>query len=461
MGEDVISESDWTEEKLDEIRAREIITEIFQKAGETPPSTIEFIRKTEAHSKPKIHLDGGVLQVVASTEYELKRLVGRFILRRKWPLIKWFLVNHGRLFIIINFVLLGAILKIATLVAQEIPILQTEIITWSVILTTLLIQIIICIGPLEQSRLKRKLAIDMRHIEGLTEYDGHAFKIDQVTLMITFLIPISWVIAVLAIVENTISHSDPIYDVVIVIPLVLVFVGIIMWICTSMFSSRTDLCFGRKRDDAKTGTRYHTSEYLETSFTQIIDKLELRERLFSEFGEFDTIHVRFRNIKYPQCRNIYFYVSKRTLMVKASDISEEAARRYGVAMLISYVVETDADKILSQRSRPLFNFMFVLSMLLAIIIIKYAISQDAVVITSIFTAVIFVRSWITEWRQNNEVREEMAMALKRTDLFSEEAAKFYTKMVKIFSVRFDVSILIGSLFILFGLVWFLNVTNGG
>ncbi|MCF2138324.1 MAG: hypothetical protein K9W43_13915 [Candidatus Thorarchaeota archaeon] len=460
MGENMVSQNGWAEERLDEVRARAIITEIFQEAKQTPPSVIEFVRTSDIQSRPQISLDEGVLHVEAFAEYELKKLVGQLILRQRWSLISWFLVNHGRLFIIINSFLLGGVLAIVAIIAQMNQSIQTEMITWAVLVTTLLMQIIIYIGPIKHMRLKRKLAIDMRHLSCLTEYDAHDLKMDQIILVITFMMPISWAIFILTVLNNTISYSDASYDIVFGVPLALSVLGVFLWIPTALLCSRTDLCFGKRRDDAKRGARYHTSEYLERAFNEVIDKLELREGLYSAYDEFDSINVRYRDIKYPQCREIYFYVNKRTLMIKASDISEEAAKRFGIARLVADSIQPDSDEILSQRSRPIFNFMFVISMALAGAIMKYSISQDAMVITSIIAAVIFTWSWLIEWRYNSEMREKMAMALKRTGLFSEESAKLHTRLVKIISARFDLSILIGSLFILFGMVWLLSVTNG-
>ncbi len=453
MGEDVISLEGRSDDELDDSRARAIILEIFQKAGRRPPYDIEFLRERDADSRPRIRLDEGRLQIVASTENQLRRLVGRFLVRQKWSPITWFLANHGRWFIVINVFLLGALLEMSVIFSQASPSLHSTISMWSLNLTSLVLFVIIYGGPVKHCRLKRELAIKMRHMDCITEYDARDYMFDEIPLAMSFIIPVLWTVASLLIVMNHVDTSSLAFEIEMVVLLGWSLFSIIPMAIASRSASKSDLCHGRRADDAKGGTRYNVSKRLQNVLADMIDRVELRDTLRAKLGNFDGIDVKFRNIKYPNCRLFNFYLSKRTLHIKASDVSEKGAYHLGLAELVLYSLRARSSQRVSQATRVVFNFLFSMSAAIALIVIGYSVSQTAVVIACGIILVIFLTSWYGEWKHNAEVRNELASILRGTDGFSERAVRFYARAVNKFSVRMDLSILMIGLFVIIGITW--------
>ncbi len=62
--------------ELDDQQVREIVTDVFQRRGLNLPYSIEFEPKPSMDAKPQVYFMGENLRIIASTEPELKRLIG-------------------------------------------------------------------------------------------------------------------------------------------------------------------------------------------------------------------------------------------------------------------------------------------------------------------------------------------------------------------------------------------------
>jgi hypothetical protein len=118
--------------ELDSHRAREIVTEVFQRKGLARPYAIEFESKPSMHSKPKAYFEGNNLHIMASTEPELKRLIGRFVLKRTWSRHEWLMTNHVGLYTAISMILITTLPAISFSIALFILELRLGIIMFTI-----------------------------------------------------------------------------------------------------------------------------------------------------------------------------------------------------------------------------------------------------------------------------------------------------------------------------------------
>ncbi len=461
MDKGTVSMEGESDEELDNPRVRTIVGEIFKKAKQPLPDEIEVLSEKPTKLGSEVCLDEGRLRVVASTENQLRRLVGRFLISQEWSPITWFFVNHGRWFVIINAFILGVLLRgVDILLSQIIPDQHPMVGGWAIILTTLALAVVIYTAPIQHAKLKRRLSIRAKQLDCMTEYDASLYALDQNHLILTFLIPIIWTFMV---VNPIVGGASPFNDFYAIIEDTL-----FLWSLSSIYisfipfmvSSKSNLCHRRGRDNPIDDTHFRVTETLQDAFTRTIDRLEVREGLYSEYGEFDSVILKFRDIKYAQCRKNYIKSDEKQLICKATDISERAAYRFGVAKLVMKSVEARPYRRWPLIGSGAFNLLFSSFSIFILMILRIVTSKNGTVIAGGAILLFFTISWFYQWKYDDKIRNELISLLGMADLFSEESIKFYAKTVNNrHSIKMDLAILIIGIILITTSTWLMTLVE--
>ena len=156
-----IVEDSQSSSELDINQVREIVTEVFQRKGLAPPYTIEFEPKPSMDSKPQVYFEDDSLHIVAYSEPELRRLIGRFVIERSWSPHEWLVTNHVGVYSLISATILTTLPAIGFQLSWMIPdlrllIVLSTIITLSVFAFWTGYQV-----SIRSAKLLRKLTIEM------------------------------------------------------------------------------------------------------------------------------------------------------------------------------------------------------------------------------------------------------------------------------------------------------------
>ena len=193
---------------------------------------------------------------------------------------------------------------------------------------------------------------------------------------------------------------------------------------------------------------YEDNEYLQAEFSEVIERLKLKDSLISKHAEkYEKIRAGFSKTEYPNCRWTNDYVENDTLHIICRDVSVAAARRYGTAILVKGSLRFFTELSLKRRAIYLFAFFFGLIMLMPVMIAPFQGSIEFTIGVTILTGVVFSGMWNIGRKQNEEMRRELTMKLRKTGVFNDYEFEFYNKMLSL-SSRFDWAFLIGYLLIL-------------
>jgi hypothetical protein len=453
-------EKDAAFDELDAIRTREIIADVYQLKGLTCPYSIEYEHKDSAYSKPQAYLEGNILHVFASTEPELKRLMGRFVIESSWSRNDWTLLNHPGLHALASLVLLIALPAISFLLAFAF----LDYRYWIVLLTLVAI-IGVSLWTANQItrksvRLLREFTIEMADLKCMTEYDAKDYRGDPhlVAFGGTIICIFGTIVSIL--LSTTFYLQEPL---LVGSPLVVLLIAAIYFLITPTWMSiNSNLCYQSdeedEQEDESEDDKFENNKYLHDAFKDLIERMDLKESISSNHGgEFDEFRARFSETRYVQCRGLYDYIKEGTFFIDIEDLSIDTAKRYGAAVLATGSIPFYTEMSLKRRLIPLFNFFFGLIMLLVALIGSFTLSKEFGISVLLFTGVAFTWIWHFGWKQNEQARRALPVALRKTEIFKEYEVDFYSDMMFSMTVRFDLSLLMGFLttFTVLGILVFL------
>jgi hypothetical protein len=451
-----IAEATISSEELESHQVREIVTDIFQRKGLAAPYSIEFEPKPSVESKPRAYFEGESLRIIASTESELRRLIGRFVIERSWSPHEWFLANRLGLYILTCVVLLTTLPVIGFVLSwliQEIRLLLLSLTIIGVAVFSLWTSHRVSFRNIQ---LVRKLTLEMVDLGCMTEYDGYDYEIDYHLTAIGALIICTWAGLVIGML-GLMFYQQASYLFMFVL-ILLVLPSVFVMFTTLSRSQKFDLCYEHHawdEEESEEFGEFDDNDYLQTEFTDLIERMHLRSSLVKEHGsEFSKIRVGYSRTEFAQCRWTTNFVEEVTLRIVCRDVSEAAARRYGTAVLVKGTLPFYTDLSFKKRAVELIALFFGLIMMMPVLIISSVGSKELGIAILIFTAVIFSALSAMGMKQNNEVRRDLPVLLEKTGVYNEHELRYYSKRMFSLTSRFDWGLLIGFL-VVFSIIGYL------
>ena len=434
-------------DELDSRRVHDIVLDVFQRRGVPPPYSIEFERRETADKRSRVYLEEKTLHVSASSEPELRRSIGRFVVRHTWTPHDWFLMTHPGLYIPTVIVLLATLPAISFLVAYMLP----EFRFWIVVATTAAIIVFSLWTSFQVSRrsprLLRDFTITMADLECMTEYDSEDYMGDSHLISIGGIFICASGALASAILSLTFYSQE--FVLVALSFLVLLPAALCVLFSQAWTSIGSNLCYQTEEseeDEEMEIDKFEGNEYLQGVFESLIERMNLRKSLTSwHREEFGKVRARFSKTRYAQCRGVYHYVEKGTLFMDIEDLSEAAARRYGASVLARASLPFYNELSLKRRAVHAIALIFGVIMILVALAIGIEVSVEAGIGTLLFTCILFIGMWYMGWKQNKEVRRDLPDALRKTGVLKEYEVDLYCNRVFPISSGFELRLLIGFL----------------
>jgi hypothetical protein len=436
-------------DELDSNRVQEIVTEVFQQKNRARPYSIDFRYRGSADSKAQAYLDGNTLHVIASTEPELKRLIGRFVIRQSWSSHDWLLLSHTDLYALTSLVLLITLPAISYLLAYAF----LDYRVWIVMVTLALIIVFSIWAANQISRksvkLLRKFTTEMADLNCMTEYDSKDYTGDPHLVAIGGTIICTFGTLVSILLSTTYYLQDAFF---VGVPIIVLLLSAMYFLIAPIWMSiDSNLCYqsdaaDEQEEEEADDDKFEDNQYLHDVFKDLIEKMDLKRSISSKHGaEFNEIRARFSETRYAQCRGIYDYIEEGTLFIDIEDLNLNAARRYGTALLATGSIPFYTELSLKRRIIQLVAFFFGLIMLLVALIGSLTLSKEFSIGALLFTSVVFTWMWHIGWKQNEQARRDLPRTLRKTEVFKEYEVHLYSDMMFSMTARFDIGLLTGFL----------------
>ncbi len=401
-------------------------------------------------SKPQAYFVGEKLHIIASTEPELKRLIGRFVLERSWSRHEWLLANHLGRYILTCLVLLTTIPQSGFMLSWMIQEHQLVLVTSTVIGIVIFslwtsYQVSFRTGPLV-----KKLTLEMIDLGCMTEYDGSDYEVDYHLVTIGGTIICLWAGLVVGILGFTFYKESGFVFMLVLVLLALPSVYYLLTSITRLWGY--DLCIEQhdtsNEEESEEIDEFVDNEYLQVEFSDLIERMDIRKLLTKTHeSEFSGVRGKFSKTEFAQCRWTNNFVEDDTLTIVCRDVSEAAARRYGIARMVTGIHPFFTELSFTRKTIQLVAFFFGLFMIMPIIIGPYVISKEFSIVTLIFTAVVFSILSNMGRKQNKEVRRDIPILLRKTGVYNDYELKYYSNKMFSISSKFDWSLMIGFLLI--------------
>ena len=431
------------DDELDRHRVRKIVTEVFQRKGLAPPSTIEFRRRGPSDTKPRAHFDDECLYVVASTEPELKRLIGRFVIERVWSTHDWLLANRVGTYAAISGLLVMTLPAIGVLLALMFPALRVWMLIATSIIVTLLALWTSYHASIKSPKLLNDFAVEMADLGCMTEYDNNDYEGDRLLITVgSMIINLGGTMVIIAMGVFFYEQDMVLMGIFMIEAILLAFTAVALYFASAWKSIGLNLCYENVDPDIEE-IEFENSEYLQIAFTDVIEKMDLWSSLALRHQvQINAVRAGFFETRYAQCRGVYEYVEDGTLYINANDISEAAAKRYGAALLAIGSLRVYSEMSFRRRTISVIALIFGLSML-AVILVGSFLSKEFGIVAIVFTSLVFSKMWHMGWKQNEEVRRNLPLVLQRTEVFNDYELSFYIDYMSSVSSRFHLTFMIG------------------
>lgn len=439
-------------DELDVQRVSEIVTDVFQRKGLAPPYTIEFRLKQSEESKPRAYFEGDRLHLEASTEPELRRLIGRFVIERSWSPHEWLVTNHVGLYGLISSIMLTTL----PVIGFQLSWVILEFRLWILVFTiTILSVFAFCTGyqvSIRSPKLLNKLTMEMVDLGCMTEYDFKDYTPDYHKVAIGGTITCIW--GGLVIGSYGMFYYLEVSLLFIAPVILLLLAGVYFLFAASWKSIGLNLCYENEEyDEEDWEAEFEDNEFLQTEFTDLLDRLELHSILQSKHeSEYSNIRARFAETKYAQCRGVYDYVEDDTLYIDCHDITEAAAFRYGTALLVKSSLRFYREVSFSRRAVHLWLIFIGLTTLMVGLLGAFIVSKEFGIGVLVVSGILSIKPWHMGWKQNEEVRRDLPIALRKTGVFKEYEFEFYNEFMFSSSSRFDWGFLLGYELLMLGMV---------
>jgi len=297
---------------------------------------------------------------------------------------------------------------------------------------------------MKHPRLLNDFTVEMADLGCMTEYDSkdYAGNLYLITVGST-IINMSGVVVILAMAIYFDQLDIPVLMVIFVPQFfLLALAAVAFYFASSWKSIGLNLCYENDDPDNEE-IKFENSEYLQTAFTDVIERADLWSSLALRHKfHINAVRAGFSETRYAQCRGIYEYVEDGTLYINANDISEAAAKRYGAALLATGSLRFYSELSFRKRAISLIAFIFGMIMLVVILVSSF-LSKEFGIVAIVFTSLVFSKMWHMGWKQDEEVRRDLPLVLQRTEVFNDYELRFYRDYMSSASSRFHLTFMIG------------------
>jgi hypothetical protein len=223
----------------------------------------------------------------------------------------------------------------------------------------------------------------------------------------------------------------------------------------------TNPCFENEEYDEETEEdwelEFKDSEFLQSKFTDLIDRMELQDAIQSKHGsEYSKISANFLETKYAQCRAVYDHIEEDTFYINCHDVSEAAAFRYGTAILLKGSLRFYREMSFKRRAIQLWMLFLGLCIPVVALLGSYTLSKDFGIGSLVFAVVLFIILGYLSFKQNQEVRRELPIVMEKSGVFKDYELKFYNNFMFSSSSASDWGFVVGFLVIFIGLAFMIH-----
>jgi len=429
---------------------------VFQKGGLSPPYTIEFNKSESSSTKANAHFEDDTLHVIVSTEPELRRLIGRFVIESKWSRHEWLLMNHVGLYSLTSAIILTTFPAIGFQMSWMILGLRLWILGFTIVSLSLFAFWTGYQVSIRTPKLINKYAVEMVDLGCMTEFDAKDYTPDFHKIAVGGVVICMWGGLVLGIYGMN-YYLDASF--VFMIPLLLLcLAGVIFLFAGQWKSISLNLCYEDEYETEEEWEEiFEDNEYLQNRFTDLIQRMDFKYTIQSIFdSEYETIKVRFAETKYAQCRAIYDYVEEGILYIDCHDVSEAAAFRYLAAYYVRRSLRFYREVSFNRRSVHIWALLFGLCAPVVAFLTVF-VSKEFSIGSLVVASLIFTKLWHMGWKMYEEVRRDLPLALRRTEVFNEYEFAFYNERMFSTSSRSELVFLIAFLLMFVGvglvIVW--------
>ncbi len=406
-------------------------------------------------SKPQVYFAEENLHIIASTEPELKRLIGRFVIERSWSRHEWLLANHLGRYILTCLVLLTTLPESGFLLSWIIQEHQLVLVASTVIGVVIFAlwtsyQVSIRTGPLV-----KKFTLEMIELGCMTEYDGSDYEIDYHLVTIGGAIIGLWAGLVIGVLGTEFYKESGFVFMLVLVLLALPSVYYLLTSITRLWGydlciQQHDTCNEEESEEVDEFVEFVDNEYLQVEFSDLIERMNIWKVLTKIHGsEFGEVRGRFSKTELAQCRWTHNFVEDDTLNIICRDVSEAAARRYGIAMLLKSTIPFFTELSFTRKTIQIVAFLFGIIMLIPILLAPYVLSKEFGIGILIITVVVFSIFSNMGRKQNKEVRRYIPILLRKVGVYNDYEFKYYSNKMFSISSRFDWSLMIVFLLIYF------------
>jgi hypothetical protein len=292
------------------------------------------------------------------------------------------------------------------------------------------------------NRLK-DFAVEMADLGCVTEYDSKDYEGDRSLITVgSMVINMGGTMVIIAMGMFFYEQDMVLMGIFTIEAILLALAAVALYFASSWKSIGLNLCYEDVDPDDEE-IEFENSEYLQTAFTDVIEKADLWSSLALRYKtQINEVRAGFFETRYAQCRGIYEYVEDGTLYINANDISEVAAKRYGAALLATGSLRVYSEMSFRRRTISVLALIFGLSML-AVILVGSFLSKEFGIVAIVFTSLVFSKMWHMGWKRNEEVRRNLPLVLQRTEVFNDYELSFYIDYMSSVSSRFHLTFMIG------------------
>jgi hypothetical protein len=347
-----------------------------------------------------------------------------------------------------TYAAIGALLvmtlpAIGVLLALMFPALRV----WILIATSIIVMLLALWTSyhvsIKHAKLLNDFTVEMADSGCMTEYDSKDYAGDYYLVTVgSMIVNMCGVVIILAMGIIFYQQAMLLMGIFMLQAILLAFAAAAFFFISAWKSIGLNLCYENDDPDNEE-IEFENSEYLQTAFTDVIEKADLWSSLALRYKtQINAVRAGFSETRYAQCRGIYEYVEDGTLYINANDLSKVAAKRYGAALLATGSLRFYSELSLRRRAIPLIGVFFGLAMLVVVVAASF-VSKEFGIVTIVFTSFVYSKMWHIDWKQNEEVRRDLPLALQRTEVFNDYELSFYCNRMFSTTSRFDLSFIIG------------------
>ncbi|UCE09463.1 MAG: hypothetical protein JSW61_10895 [Candidatus Thorarchaeota archaeon] len=419
------TEGHTVESSLNAMNAEAIAREIFSSFDLSLPTSTELIIR-EPVPLPKAHAEitESGIRLVAASETEARRAIGRLAIKKSWPCYKWMLATSLGLSvwlaILIDFLMLGSALLLWISLPPDLSLFGSVV----VIIAAFLQNPLMLAMPIMSNRARYELEELMSSIDGISEFDAGDYSYADYTVILAIGFALISLLVILPFAE---TNNAPV--------LVSFFLNIlVMWILALYLNfkeSDMDRCkkYYRelyKDEEMETPKTHETPAELEIRETILRYAQELEFEGFEneEASEPKSVEVTFMKVSSPQCRTADYVFEDDSISFQILDLNTRVAKQLTIATLIWRHTVLD-------RGMKMPGVQVITGVLLPIALILLYMLTGFIVGTAIAIAgaIVFVWATLRVIEMDAGIEERAYTALESTALYSPYEFVDYARMV--------------------------------